>query len=84
MRGDAWARNNTGIHGYDSGNYEVAIRHWKMAAEAGLQSSLDTLKQIYNSNGKIAGKEFISEEEMNRIYRACHKAQEEVKSEERE
>lgn len=41
--------------------------------------------QSHNSNGKIlAGKEFLSMEDMNSIYRLYHEAQEEVKSEERE
>ncbi len=74
LRGDVYARHNI----------VVGIRHWKIAAEAGSQLSLDALKQIYNANGKMPGKEFISKECMDSIYRVCHDAQEEVKSEERE
>ena len=85
LRGDIVARSNIGINEYyDLGNHEIAIRHWKIAAEAGDQDSLDTLKKIYNADGKMPGKEFISKEEMNTVYRTGYGAQMEVKTEERE
>ena len=49
-----------------------------------MQESLDTLKKIYNADGKMPGKEFISNEEMETIYRSGHEAQMEVETEERE
>ena len=83
LRGDMMARHNVGyFEYYDFGNHEIAIRHWKIAAEAGYQDSLDALKKIYNGNE--AGKEFIVKEYLESTYRACHEAQMEVKSEERE
>ena len=81
VRGDVAARHNIGWSEYDSGNHEIGIRHWKIGAEAGDQDSLNALREIYNSD---AGKEFISKEEMDTVYRACHGAQMEVKTEERE
>ena len=84
LRGDVYARNNIGYAEYDLGNHEIAIRHWKIAAEAGYQISLNTLRNIYNANGKQPGKDFISKECLDFAYRACHGAQMEVKSEERE
>ena len=84
LRGDIVARHYIGSLEYDSGNHEIGIRHWKIAAEAGCQPSLEALKAIYNSGGKVPGKEFISKECMDSLYRVCHDAQEEVKSEERE
>ena len=84
LRGDISARHNIGGFEYDSGNHEIGIRHWKIAAEAGMQPSIDALKKIYNADGKYPGKEFITKECMDSIYRVCHDAQEEVKSEERE
>jgi TPR repeat protein len=84
LRGDIKARHNIGNSEYDSGNHEIGIRHWKIAAEGGSQPSIDVLKAIYNAGGKIPGKEFISKECMDSLYRVCHDAQEEVKSEERE
>ena len=84
LRGDMVARHNIGSSEYDLGNNEIAIRHWKIAAEAGHQGSLDKLRAIYNADGKMPGKEFISKEEMDMVYRSGHDAQMEVKSEERE
>ena len=85
LRGEVAARHNIGnSEYYDSGNHEIAIRHWKIAAEAGYQKSLDALKKIYNADGKMPGKEFITNEYLESIYRAGHEAQMEVKTEERE
>ena len=82
LRGDIGARYNIGVAEYDFGNHEIGIRHWKIAAEAGYQLSLDALKGIFNTN--CVGKEFISKEYLDSVYRACHQAQMEVNSEERE
>ena len=84
LRGDILALHNIGCNEYMLGNHEIGIRHWKIAAEGGSQPSLNALKKIYNGDGKIPGKEFISQEEMDKVYRVCHDAQMEVKSEERE
>ena len=84
LRGDITARNHIGSSEYGFGNYEAAIRHWKIAAEAGMQGSLNKLRDIYNADGKLPGKEFITKEYLNFAYRACHGAQLEVKTEERE
>ena len=84
LRGDVYARNNIGYSEYDLGNHEIAIRHWKIAAEAGYQPSLNALRNIYNADGKQPGKDFISKEYLDFAYRACHGVQMEVKSEERE
>ena len=82
LRGDVTARNNIGWSEYDNfGNHAIAIRHWKIAAEAGYQDSLDALRTIYNADGKNPGKEFISKEHLDFAYRACHGAQVEVRSE---
>ena len=84
LRGDILARHNIGCaEYYDFGNHEIGIRHWKIAAEAGFQNSLNKLKKIY-ADGKQPGKEFISKEFLESTFRACHDAQMEVKSEERE
>ena len=85
LRGEICARHNIGFYEYDFfGHHEIGIRHWKIAAEGGSQPSLDALKSIYNADGKMPGKEFISEECMDSLYRVCHDAQMEVKTEERE
>ena len=85
LRGEIVARHNIGCSEYnDLGNHEIAIRHWKIAAEAGYQKSLNTLRAIYNADEKKPGKEFITKEYLESIYRAGHEAQMEVKTEERE
>ena len=85
LRGHICARHNIGVSEYyNLGNHEIGIRHWKIAAEAGYQKSLDDLRKIFNADGKLPGKEFISKEYLDFAYRACHGAQMEVKSEERE
>ena len=84
LRGHIEARYNIGYSEYDLGNHEIAIRHWKIAAEAGYQNSLDALRKIYNADGKVPGKEFMSTEELDMIYRSGHEAQMDVKTEERE
>jgi TPR repeat protein len=81
LRGSIVARYNIGLSEYfDLGNHEIAIR--KIAAEAGYQPSLNWLKKVYNAD--LPGKEFISKEFLESTYRACHEAQIEVKTEERE
>ena len=59
----------------------LAIRHWRIAAEAGFQKSLNALRDIYNSNGKFFGNEIITKEYLDYAYRACHETQMEVKRE---
>ena len=84
LRGSIIARQKIGCAEYRSGNHEIGISHWKIAAEGGSQPALDLLKRIYNADGEIPGKNTISKECMDSLYRVCHGAQEEVKSEERE
>ena len=84
LRGDYVACHNAGCTEYDIlGNYEMGIRHWKVSAKAGHQLSLNLLRKVYNAD-KMPGKEFISKSELDDIYRLCHRAQEEVNSEERQ
>ena len=84
LRGCIIARHRCGRDEYYSGNVEVGIRHWKIAAEAGNQLSLNRLRDIYNANGKMPGKEFISKEYLDKAFRTCHEAQDEIQSDERE
>ena len=85
LRGEIMARHNIGCSEYyNLGNHEIGIRHWKIAAEAGYQESLNVLREIYNADGKKPGKKFITKEYLESIYRAGHEAQMEVKTEERE
>jgi TPR repeat protein len=83
MRGNIVSRGDIGHTEYFRGNHEIGIRHWKIAAEAGHQMSLDALKKIFFADGKLPGKEFISKESLDNALRVCHEAQVEVNSEER-
>ena len=51
---------------------------------AALFERVGALRDIYNADGKHPGKEFISKEYLDFAYRACHGAQMEVKTEERD
>ena len=84
LRGGILCRHNLGSMEYDFGNHEAGIRHWKVAAEGGLQLSLDKLKFIFNADGNKPGKEFIQKEELDKVYRMCHHAQKAIKSDDRE
>ena len=84
LRGCVVARYGIGYAEYNLGNHEIGIRHWKISAEAGYQKSLNALRSIYKADGKKPGKECISKDYLESTYRACHDAQMEVKSEERE
>ena len=85
LSGDLQGRHNIGaVEYFDFGNHQLGIHHYKIAAEAGSQPSLNQLRGIFNANGKMPGKEFICKEDLDNLYRGCHKAQMEVKSELRE
>ena len=73
LRGEILVRHNIGHSEYfDLVNHEIAIRHWKIAAEAGHQPSINVLKDIYNADGKTPGKEFITKDYLESVYRAYH------------
>ena len=47
LRGSVGARHNVGCSEYyNLGNHEIGIRHWKIAAEGGLQKSLNALRCV--------------------------------------
>ena len=73
-----------GDYEYTAQACETAICHWKIAAEAGNQQSLNKLKTIFYAKGKLPGKEFISKDELDKLYRVCYEAQMEVQSDSRE
>ena len=83
LRGGVISHHNLGCLEYDRGNYDIALRHWKVAAEAGSQPSMDRLKRIYKADGKEPGKEFINKDYLDWVYRECHEAQKEVRTENR-
>ena len=49
-----------------------------------METALYFLKDVYHANGKIPGKEFISEDDLDYVEQAYQNAQEEIKRDERE
>jgi len=65
LRGNVVARHNIGcFECYDLGSREIGNRHWKVAAEAGCQRFLNAVRRIYNADGKLPGKQFVSKEHL--------------------
>lgn len=83
VKGNVASRHIAGEIAYYAGNHEEGIRHWKLAAEGGFQSSINKLKSIFLAGGEKPGKEFITKECLDRAFRICHEAQKEVGSDER-
>ena len=83
IRGSIQGRHDAGAFEYNAGNHELGIRHWKIGAEGGSQISLNSLRDIYNADGKMPGKEFISKDDLDNLYRDCHEVQMEINSDER-
>ena len=77
MNGHIMARHNLGGNEYEAGNTDRAIRHWLIAARAGLERSLDNVKTGYK-NGLITKDEYAN------TLRAYQKRQNETKSDERD
>lgn len=77
MRGHVIARHNLGLIEFEVENYDSAIRHWRMAAAAGLKASTDKLIQCFQRG-------LISKEDLEESLRSQHEAREGMKSEERD
>ena len=79
LRGCVLGHEHIGRIEYMSGNHELGIRHWKVAAEAGFQPSLKNLEIIRDTGGH--GKELISKAYLDDLRRACREARGEAKDE---
>ena len=77
MNGDVYARHNLGKVEGQAGNYHQALKHFIIAAAAGLEKSLDCVKK-----GFISG--MITKDEYADILRAYQVRGDEMKSNERE
>ena len=76
-KGDIQARHNLGVFANNGGNHALAIRHLKIAAEAGFQMSLDVLKK-YLQTKQLENGEFAN------ILRKCLAVQAEMKTDQRD
>lgn len=82
QRGNIVGCHNVGSYEHSSGNYDLAVYKWKIAAAVGCQRSMDVLQEIYMED--MPGKEFICKEDLDGTYRVCYDAQQALMSEERE
>lgn len=73
MDGDITGRNNLGCMEYEAGNHYRAFKHLIIAAKAGLEESLDAVKQ-----GFMAG--YITKDEYASTLRVHQQRLDEVKS----
>jgi len=77
MMGDIRARNNLGCLEGEVGNQKRAFKHYIIAARAGHESSLDTVKRVFMVGG-------VTKDEYANTLRAHHERRDEMKSDERD
>ena len=77
MGGDATARHNLGVSEQIAGNMDRAVKHWMIAAGAGLDDSLEKIRQCY-TNGDVTKDDF------EKTLRAHKEANDEMKSDQRD
>ncbi|EJK55800.1 hypothetical protein THAOC_24427 [Thalassiosira oceanica] len=47
MKGDVSSRHSLGVVEFDNGNYELAVQHWMISANMGLENSLHNIKEMF-------------------------------------
>ena len=77
MGGDVDARQNVGVFEARAGNYDRAVKHWMISAEAGDDDSLEKIRKCF-MNGHATKDDF------EKALRAHKKAKDEMKSDQRE
>ena len=77
MNGSVGARHNLGTHEYEGGKYHRAMKHFNLAAKAGDDDALNTVK-----GGYIDG--YVTKEEYANTLREYQKIRDEMKSEARD
>ena len=86
MKGDLYARNNLGAFEGNTGNHHRAMKHFLLAARAGCELSLDSVKGGYMvgcvTTGYVDG--CVTKEEYTNTLREYQKSQDEMKSEARD
>ena len=78
-KGHIPARHNLGADEELKGNHTLAIRHYTISAEAGVQQSLDALKVYVKANSSL-----LENDEFANILRKCLAAQSEMKTDQRD
>lgn len=77
MGGHINARFNLGVIEGHAGNVDRAVKHWKIAARAGHEDSLDAVKEGFMNAA-------VTKEEYANTLRAYQKSQDDMKSDERD
>ena len=77
MNGHMKARHNLGCAEYEAGNYQRAMKHFRIAASAGFKESLDAVKEGYRVG-------HVTKEQYANTLREYQKSQDEMKSEARD
>lgn len=89
LYGDTKSHHNLGALEFKSDNFEAAVKHWKIAAEAGYELSAKMLQRTYNEKGRYRSdiaKQFesvLGDEDFEQVMQKFLEAQEELKSEDR-
>lgn len=78
-KGDVVSRHNLGCFEGESGNHTPAIRHFKIAAEAGYQKSLDELKMYLKEDNTL-----LIDDEFTEILRKFLASKKEMKTDQRD
>ncbi|EJK53694.1 hypothetical protein THAOC_26814 [Thalassiosira oceanica] len=47
MKGHVFARHNLGCEEFETGNYDLALQHWMIAAKLGDEHSLTNVKRLF-------------------------------------
>ena len=77
MGGEPAARFNLGVFEERTGNMNRAVKHWMIAASAGLDESLKEIRQGY-VNGHV------TKDDLEKALRSHKEAKDEMKSDQRE
>ena len=77
MKGNVGARHNLGYWEIQAGNHDRAMKHYMIAAKAGLDISLESLKDGFKMG-------YITKDEFADILRAHQKSTDEMKSDQRD
>mmetsp|Transcript_11351 Transcript_11351/g.24933 ORF Transcript_11351/g.24933 Transcript_11351/m.24933 type:complete len:606 (-) Transcript_11351:163-1980(-) len=78
IMGDFGSRHNLGCIEGDAGNIDRAVRHWTMAAMAGVEPSMKSIKRAF-----MKGKGYVTKDEFEMTMRAYHDSMNGMKSKQR-
>ena len=77
MGGEAIARHNLGVNEENAGNIERAVKHWTISAGAGLDNSLEEIKECFMHG-------LVTKADFEKALRAHKESKDEMRSDQRE